>query len=405
MKKLLSLLLLILFLLIPSPSFGFLPPTAEVPLPDDTPYNATSWDGNVSAATKNAIRDKIETLGTGDITGITAGDAIRVDNGGTATPDVHVDFNENTTDLESTAIDPADVILYMDSDNADDMARGLISDLPFESADATILKEADVDDTPIDGATVAPVSSNRMYDHENDADQHPEYAKESVVGTSLNADDLELNGAVLQTAAEIPHTDVDETITGNWVLKLLRLSPTTSEPDDEAVFDFIRADNDTWNPLSVGGTVDYLMICTAAGSPGTYVGLIDETGKWLISSIGTPTLEGDEMDDTSSPHTVIEAELKNKKWSNAGAGAAKTYTMLEHTTQDDWFLTILCEDVQNIIIDPHANDTYTLNGTAAAQDENIVNEACTAGESIVLYSTEVGVYLESKYEDWKEDTP
>lgn len=32
---------------------------------DDTAYNATSWDANTDAATKNAIRDKIETMGSG----------------------------------------------------------------------------------------------------------------------------------------------------------------------------------------------------------------------------------------------------------------------------------------------------------------------------------------------------
>jgi len=69
--------------------------------------------------------------GGGDVTGITAGDGIRVDNGATATPDVHIDFDENTTNLEATAIGAADILLYMDSDNSDDMARGLISDLPF----------------------------------------------------------------------------------------------------------------------------------------------------------------------------------------------------------------------------------------------------------------------------------
>jgi hypothetical protein len=35
---------------------------------DNTPYDATSWDGNDDAATKNAIRDKIETfVGGGDM--------------------------------------------------------------------------------------------------------------------------------------------------------------------------------------------------------------------------------------------------------------------------------------------------------------------------------------------------
>jgi len=32
---------------------------------DDTPYDATTWNGNTDAATKNAIRDKIETLASG----------------------------------------------------------------------------------------------------------------------------------------------------------------------------------------------------------------------------------------------------------------------------------------------------------------------------------------------------
>jgi len=38
---------------------------------DDTAYNATSWDSNTDAATKNAIRDKIEAMGggSGDVVG------------------------------------------------------------------------------------------------------------------------------------------------------------------------------------------------------------------------------------------------------------------------------------------------------------------------------------------------
>ena len=44
-------------------------------------------------------------------------------------------------------------------------------------------------------------------------------ALESVVGTSLEADDLELNGAVLQLAAEIPHVDANEAISGTWEIQ------------------------------------------------------------------------------------------------------------------------------------------------------------------------------------------
>ena len=42
----------------------------------------------------------------------------------------------------------------------------------FEPADATILKQADVDDTPVDGVTNAPISSNWAYDHAASATAH-----------------------------------------------------------------------------------------------------------------------------------------------------------------------------------------------------------------------------------------
>lgn len=42
----------------------------------------------------------------------------------------------------------------------------------YEPVDATIIRLANVDDVPVDGATTAPVSSNRMYDHENAANPH-----------------------------------------------------------------------------------------------------------------------------------------------------------------------------------------------------------------------------------------
>jgi len=44
-------------------------------------------------------------------------------------------------------------------------------------------------------------------------------ALESVVGTSLEADDLELSGSTLRTAAEIPHVDVAEALSGNWEIQ------------------------------------------------------------------------------------------------------------------------------------------------------------------------------------------
>jgi len=48
----------------------------------------------------------------------------------------------------------------------------------------SLVSTADVDDTPVNGATTDPVSSNWAYDHITDADQHPEYQKESLLTTA-----------------------------------------------------------------------------------------------------------------------------------------------------------------------------------------------------------------------------
>jgi len=57
----------------------------------------------------------------------------------------------------------------------------------YEPADATIIKQADVDDIPVNGATTVPVSSNWAFDHVAASDPHPGYRLESV-NISLTAD-------------------------------------------------------------------------------------------------------------------------------------------------------------------------------------------------------------------------
>lgn len=57
----------------------------------------------------------------------------------------------------------------------------------YEVLDGTILRQADVDDTPVNGVTTAPVSSNWAYDHENGSDPHPVYKLESEMGSIVSA--------------------------------------------------------------------------------------------------------------------------------------------------------------------------------------------------------------------------
>jgi hypothetical protein len=57
----------------------------------------------------------------------------------------------------------------------------------YEPVDGTILRQVDVDDTPVNGVTSAPVSSNWAYDHENGSDPHSVYKLESELGAGATA--------------------------------------------------------------------------------------------------------------------------------------------------------------------------------------------------------------------------
>jgi len=78
---------------------------------------------------------------------------------------------------------------------------------------------------------------------------------ESVFGTALEADDLELNSTTLQLAAEIPHTDVNETISGAWTFS----GNVTLDDGTGASPSFILKDatDETWTISKAdGGNLD-----------------------------------------------------------------------------------------------------------------------------------------------------
>ena len=90
-----------------------------------------SISGSTGAVTISAV---------GDVTGVDAGDGIRIDDGSTATPEVNVQYTGTNNvvvkapDAEGTAINTADLIIYGDSSASDAVKRGLVSDLPFAPA-------------------------------------------------------------------------------------------------------------------------------------------------------------------------------------------------------------------------------------------------------------------------------
>ena len=195
-------------------------------------------------------------------------------------------------------------------------------------------------------------------------------------------------------------TDAD--VANALTLDVETLELHTSEPAGSVLRDEVWADFDTWNPAGLpAGTGPYRVLCATATCVGSgWKALYSADGKVFFSSIATPTLDTDELDDQTSvpPSTLLVTELKNTKLSNASSGETWTWTLPEHTaTKDDWSFMVVIEDAEDIILEVNAADTAYLNGTALAQGQNITNTADTVGESMYCYSTEVTIYCESKY--------
>lgn len=145
--------------------------------------NATT--GQVPTKNADGTWSPATIAGSGDMTAAVydpntvAGDAFDMDNMVEGTDTKILTAAERTT--ISTAIAATDVTYENLNTNGDvgtgasQVAAGNHNHTGvYEPADATILKEADVDDTPVNGVTTAPVSSNWAYDHENATAPHVE---------------------------------------------------------------------------------------------------------------------------------------------------------------------------------------------------------------------------------------
>jgi hypothetical protein len=180
-------------------------------------------------------------------------------------------------------------------------------------------------------------------------------------------------------------------------------SALTAEPAGEHVGQIVLADNDNWDPAGVSGTTAYWAICTSTGSPGTWVAFLSVAGSLIVSGIDTPTLLASELDDTSDPHTLIAAEVKNKIITNSESVGADEWDF--PAIAEGWNFIFIIEAAQNVTLDPNGTDQWYLNGTQLSAGEAIVNTSPTVGESIACFSTESSVYCESKYSDFAEETP
>ena len=170
-----------------------------------------------------------------------------------------------------------------------------------------------------------------------------------------------------------------------------------------------------WTATTTGG---YRIVATSTTSSGDfdnftlnelpYVAIMDENGSLFTASIGVPTLEEDELNDNAGDRLLTVAELKGKKISNKGVGAAFHLDFPVHGTDDTWNVNIIKEEDQNYTLDPNGSEQWWFkNDNSAfsqlAAGENIVNT--TNGRSILcIFSTEDGVYAIGDA-NWAEETP
>ena len=193
-----------------------------------------------------------------------------------------------------------------------------------------------------------------------------------------------------QADADIAKINEAETITGNWELPWLNLDKRASAPGSPVAGRPYYADGTTWDPAGLGISKAYYVIYDGAD----YIPLFDEDGDRYVRSIETPTLESDQLNDTSDPHLLVVSELKNTILSNINSTGADEWDFPART--EGWFFVFVKEVDQNIALDPNGsenwyfrtdNSAYTLNGAGTS----IINT--TAGRSsITCFSTEDAVY-------------
>lgn len=80
----------------------------------------------------------------------------------------------------------------------------------YEPVDATILRQADVDDTPVNGVTTAPVSSNWAYDHANASNPHS--ISKSDVGLGNVTNDAQIPLTQKGAASGVAELDASGTV-------------------------------------------------------------------------------------------------------------------------------------------------------------------------------------------------
>lgn len=136
------------------------------------------------------------------------------------------------------------------------------------------LMQADVDDTPVDGVTTRPISSNWAYDHVAAADPHTGYRLESA--------DVDLaDGKAIDITDTTPGTD--HTFTG------LKATMTAGESLVFGDAVYMKSDGKVWKADASAATTAPcigIALATASANDAVEVGMIgvarDDTWAWTV---------------------------------------------------------------------------------------------------------------------------
>jgi hypothetical protein len=161
-------------------------------------------------------------------------------------------------------------------------------------------------------------------------------------------------------------------------------TPLTAEPDNEWVGQIVLADNDNWDPTGVDGDDPYWCICTATGTPGTWIAFLSSTGSLLVSSIDLFEYTPDNLYDTTTPHYLQDYELRGTLITNYGATGSIVYDFPELSEGINFKVQAISE-AGSITLHPHGEDAWYLNGVALDTDD-LVNASPTIGDTVDCFS-------------------
>ena len=311
---------------------------------DDTAYDATSWNANTDAATKNAIRDKIETLGGGH-------DSV------TVTDSSEINFTLSTQEITAALIAGSIDVLRLDSGVQTSLG------LADSSSQASSVEDnADVTDTTNVTAAGALMDSEVTNLAEVKAFAASDYA------AALGANDNYV-------------TDAEKVVVGN--------TSGTNSGDQTLPTDFDPAGTDNSTDVTLGGTPNYITISDQILTLGT-VDISDDTNLAAGRSL---TLTGDSV--------AADVELYTDTfsiWFEDPTADDDFNNIFENDFGVDLTIVeISCESDQTVNLDLQVDDgtPADINGSDLACVTAGVDDTSFAGDSTVSNNESIDLAITS----------